>query len=115
MMRSMPSRFIEEISEQIVDKTQKADIDIRDSFFDYDSFETRKQQIRQQLKPKIQAMKEADGGWDYRVGDRVRHKKFGEGMIVQVKDLERGKELVVSFNRVGIKRLASQMAPLERI
>ena len=57
----------------------------------------------------------ASGGKDYaafRVGVRVRHPKFGDGMIVSTKG--EGKSLVanVSFPGVGIKALSVQIAPL---
>lgn len=49
------------------------------------------------------------------LGDRVRHKKWGEGMVVQVKDKEGDKELSISFDGQGIKRLLQSIAPIEII
>lgn len=44
-------------------------------------------------------------------GDRVRHPKFGEGTIVEVK----GRIVTVEFDGEGIKKLAADVAPLEKI
>lgn len=52
---------------------------------------------------------------DVNLGDRVRHKKWGEGMVVQVKDKEGDKELSISFDGQGIKRLLQSIAPIEII
>ena len=50
-----------------------------------------------------------------KLGDKVRHKKWGEGMVVQVKDKEGDKELSISFHGQGIKRLLQSIAPIEII
>lgn len=48
------------------------------------------------------------------IGDKVKHKKWGEGMVVQVKDKENGdKELTIAFDSEGLKRLLQSMAPIE--
>ena len=49
----------------------------------------------------------------YRSGMKVRHKKFGNGTIIAVKD--GGKVIDVAFLGVGIKSLASEYAPIEII
>lgn len=49
----------------------------------------------------------------YTVGMRVRHPKFGEGMIVAVKN--GGATLNVAFERQGIKELSAALAPLTMI
>jgi DNA helicase-2/ATP-dependent DNA helicase PcrA len=48
-------------------------------------------------------------------GDRVRHAKFGEGIVVK-SELKNGDEEVdVAFVGVGVKKLALSFAPLERL
>ena len=44
-------------------------------------------------------------------GDRVRHSKFGEGMILEAS----GRTVTVMFDTEGRKKLAIDMAPLEKI
>lgn len=113
--RSMESRFIKEINEAIVDKSEKQKVDPYDTFFEIPSLEEKKQEVKKIMQRKIDSIKSSVDGWDYKVGDKVRHKKFGQGMIVQIKDIQEGKELMVSFNNVGIKRLASNVAKLEKL
>ena len=53
---------------------------------------------------------------DLQVGEKVNHKKFGNGMVVQVKIKDDGdKEYVVAFDTGGIKRLLASISPLERL
>jgi DNA helicase-2/ATP-dependent DNA helicase PcrA len=50
----------------------------------------------------------------YKVGDRVRHGKFGDGTVIGV-ELEGGEEFVqVAFPSQGIKKLSTSFAPLEK-
>lgn len=53
---------------------------------------------------------------DYRVGDRVRHKSFGEGIVVRVDPGRDDVEVTVIFQgSVGSKRLSLAYAPLEKV
>ncbi|RYD05710.1 hypothetical protein N752_07375 [Desulforamulus aquiferis] len=52
---------------------------------------------------------------NYLLGDRVRHSKWGEGVIVKVKGEGPGAELSVAFPSQGIKTLIAQYAPLEKV
>ena len=49
--------------------------------------------------------------FEFKAGDKVRHAKFGEGMVVSV----HGEEIDVVFEGIGLKRLSSIFAPIERI
>lgn len=52
---------------------------------------------------------------EFRPGDKVNHKTFGEGTVIQTK-LEDGDEIVtVAFPGKGIKNLIASMAGLERL
>ena len=48
-------------------------------------------------------------------GDRVRHAKFGEGIVVSVQTIGDDDEVSVVFPEVGVKRLSLAFAPLEKI
>lgn len=52
-------------------------------------------------------------GGAYSVGMRVRHKKFGVGMVIAVKN--GGSTINVAFEGQGIKELSASIAPLEII
>ena len=52
---------------------------------------------------------------DFQIGDKIIHTKWGEGMIVQVKKSDDGNELVVAFDKKGLKKLNQDYAPIKRI
>ncbi len=52
---------------------------------------------------------------EFKKGDRVRHKKFGDGMITEISEAGGDAELEILFDRVGTRRLLSSFARLERI
>lgn len=52
---------------------------------------------------------------EYKEGDRVRHKKFGDGNVVEIKDGGKDYEVTVCFDRVGIKKMFASFARMERI
>ena len=108
------SRFIDEIYSLLKDETKDVKADLDYNFSDYTYLKEIRREIKEEVKQKIKERNEAQS-WDYRVGDKVRHKKFGEGMIVQIKDMDEGKELMISFDKKGLKRLSSLVAPLEKI
>ena len=49
------------------------------------------------------------------LGDRVRHRKWGEGVVVKVKGEGGDAELTVAFPAQGLKTLIAQFAPLEKV
>lgn len=57
--------------------------------------------------------KPQSGGKNYTVGMRVRHAKFGVGMVIAVKN--GGTVINVAFDGQGIKELSASLAPLEII
>lgn len=59
------------------------------------------------------AGKPQQGGKSYSVGMRVRHVKFGVGMVIAVKN--GGTVINVAFDGQGIKELSASLAPLEII
>jgi len=48
---------------------------------------------------------------NYKVGDRVNHSKFGEGLVTEVDQ----KILQVMFDSVGAKKLAKDLAPIKKL
>jgi DNA helicase-2/ATP-dependent DNA helicase PcrA len=49
----------------------------------------------------------------YRTGQKVRHAKFGKGIVIESKLTGSDEEVVVAFEDLGIKRLVASMAKLE--
>lgn len=110
---TLPSRFIEEMGEVIVkeEKTKESFkeqlISVKDFTLKKDTREPRPFIVQQ--KPVVKK----DINLDINIGDKVRHKKWGMGTIVQTKDREGDKELVIAFDKEGLKRLLLSIAPIE--
>ena len=51
----------------------------------------------------------------YKTGQKVRHGKFGEGIVIESKVAGGDEEVTVAFSGIGIKRLAASIANLEVI
>jgi len=50
-----------------------------------------------------------------RVGDHVRHSKFGPGIVMNCLPTRDDQELTVAFEEAGVKKLLASLAPLEKI
>ena len=51
----------------------------------------------------------------YQAGDRVRHRKFGEGTVREITEQKRDFEVSVEFDNFGLKRMYASFAKLEKI
>lgn len=52
---------------------------------------------------------------DYKAGDKVRHRMWGEGMVVSVKASGDDVQLSIAFADRGIKTVIASLAPIEKI
>ena len=52
---------------------------------------------------------------NFEVGDKVRHMKFGNGEVIEVKPAGSDKEIAVEFERVGVKRMFASLVKLKKI
>jgi len=57
----------------------------------------------------------ASVGTEFKAGDRVRHRIWGEGMVVAVKNSGADAELSIAFPDKGIKTVLAGIAPLEKV
>ncbi len=55
------------------------------------------------------------GGPGYDVGDRVRHMKFGEGLVLSIVSGGRDYEVTVDFDNAGVKKMFAGFAKLQKI
>lgn len=103
-----PSRFIAEISEEIIEDLAK------ESGF---RIGTHKPATPQRAAVHKSVYKASGGdkmGWS--AGDKAVHKKWGTGMVVSVTGSGEDIELDIAFpNPVGIKRLLAKFAPIEKV
>jgi hypothetical protein len=56
----------------------------------------------------------AEEGPAWRAGDRVRHRRFGDGIVVSSRIVKGDEEVTVAFVGEGVKRLVAAYAGLER-
>jgi DNA helicase-2/ATP-dependent DNA helicase PcrA len=57
---------------------------------------------------------EEEGTMAWRAGDRVRHRRFGDGIVVSSQMVKGDEEVTVAFVGQGVKRLIAAYAGLER-
>lgn len=104
---NMPSRFLKDIPEELLE-----------------SHTGNKRQTIQQPKAKPQqkrgfskrmtSPKKQVSSSEWKVGDKVTHKAWGEGMVSNVNEKNGSVELDIIFKSEGPKRLLAQFAPIEK-
>ena len=120
------SRFLKEIPIELisVEETLKKETAKEQVKYDFESakqaaYRQAKQAFKAQAftaqKPVRQFGKPAKGGLGYEVGDRVRHIKFGEGMVANIVEGGRDFEVTVDFDRAGTKKMFAGFAKLEKL
>jgi DNA helicase-2/ATP-dependent DNA helicase PcrA len=78
------------------------------------SFEHRERVVDAALKPRVPAPSGAEA-IGLKVGDGVRHAKWGEGVILDIEGQGDKAEAIVNFSGLGEKRLLLSWAPLEKV
>ena len=58
---------------------------------------------------------ESQGGLDYQAGDRVRHFKFGDGVVTSIVSGGRDYEVTVDFDKAGTKKMFAAFAKLKKL
>lgn len=56
-----------------------------------------------------------NGPLSYEVGDRVRHVKFGEGTVTDIKEGGRDHEVTIEFDSVGTRKMFAKFAKLVKV
>ena len=64
-------------------------------------------------RPGVTATDSEELAW--RAGDRVRHRRFGDGIVVSSQWVKGDEEVTVAFVGQGVKRLIAAYAGLERV
>lgn len=106
------SRFIEEMENKYKDESPNKEVSFRESFNTkvVDDYRTEASASIAKKQNTITKNNEK-----YRAGDKVSHKKFGTGVIVGIVEKENGDELTINFDKKGLKKLNSSLAPLTRV
>lgn len=112
------SRFIHEMGEtiEIIEDKSRELLEIRDYNEGNKSSVNRKTKFFG-IEKRTEASKGQNQQTDKNisVGDKVKHKIFGKGMVVQKKEKNGDYEVVISFDKKGLKRLMLSVAPIKLI
>lgn len=107
------SRFLSEIPEELInDEAESFDIDAPFASPAYRS--DGKSQSGGSAPRKSSRVLTDNSGVSFKVGDKVSHNKFGDGIISNIKGEGDSKELDIVFTGEGPKRLLANFAPLEK-
>lgn len=110
-----PSRFIDEISEDILD-AKSFSFEYREDRLPFGQKKTSNN-ARMNVQPKAKfATPQRTGGeqMQWKVGDKAIHGKWGTGVVVSVKGEGDDLELDIAFPDKGIKRLLAKFAPITK-
>lgn len=112
------SRFINEMGDtiEIIEDKSRELLEIRDYNEGNKSSVNRKTKFFG-IEKRTEANKGLNQATDKNisVGDKVKHKIFGKGMVVQKKEKNGDYEVVISFDKKGLKRLMLSVAPIKLI
>lgn len=115
-----PSVFIDEIDDALLDKENPTPT--VPSYSSYDQpmpFDRKSDSVssRHDYRPAFATTYKGTGAekQDWQLGDQVKHKTFGIGRIVAIKQDGDDKLLKIAFASKGIKQLMASFAPIEKI
>jgi len=107
------SSFIEEIPEDIIEDLSKRMSNL--SRIIYDDLKPKKE-LAYTIDAKVKMQPEKTKNDLYvKLGDKVKHKLFGYGVVIAIKEVQRDKQVTVSFEKAGVKTLLLSTAPLELV
>ncbi len=108
---SFPSRFLEEIPENLYERESNVNLNSSSYAADYKTkskYEVNKTSIFSEERPKVKCD-------TYTPGDRVVHSKFGEGTVISAKPMGNDVKLSIAFDTVGTKNLMAVFAKLKKL
>jgi DNA helicase-2/ATP-dependent DNA helicase PcrA len=104
--RTMPSRFLNDIPDELIEPMGP----IAPRYITWESADVARSPIAQQVLAEAGAIDAP-----FRAGDRVRHPRFGQGMVVSVHGTGTDMIVSVAFPAKGIKKLDPAYASLEKM
>ena len=112
------SRFLKEIPLELLDTgniVEKNTMDVPKQTAYAQARQTFKTKAFSTAKPIKQFGTASGEGPGYDVGDRVKHMKFGEGLVTAMTAGGRDYEVTVQFDTVGVKKMFATFAKLQKI
>lgn len=118
-----PSRFLQEIPAHLVKTIKRQErFSALENFKQVsEKYSARPQKPASTFNPhsfmpqKPAAAAGGTAGTRFNTGDRVSHSKWGEGMVVSVKDSPDGQEVKVAFAGAGVRSLLTKYAVLKKL
>ena len=117
-----PSRFLQEIPARLVKTIKRQErFSALENFKQVsEKYSTRPQKPASTFNPhsfmpQNPAAAAGGTGTRFNTGDRVSHSKWGEGMVVSVKDSPDGQEVKVAFAGAGVRSLLTKYAVLKKL
>jgi len=106
--QNITSRFIKELDMNLVEKHENSSVKMKNSAFK-DISAVQSIPLQQQiLRNRANSVKSISQNTDFKVGDRVTNKIFGEGTVISISQPDtKNTVLEVSFEKAGTKRMAS--------
>lgn len=113
--RNKVSRFAEEISEEYLERTgvTKAFGAAEVSFGQKSFVKTVGSNSYSPTVPKKSPVNVSNSS--YKVGDRVKHKVFGVGLVIKTEPMGNDTMMEISFETVGTKKLMANFSKMEKI
>ena len=115
------SRFVKEIPRELLDTgnkkfTQETEMPAQQNTYARAREAFRAQAFAGALGGMTPAKNQGAGKpLSYEVGDRVRHVKFGEGTVTDIKEGGRDHEVTIEFDSVGTRRMFAKFAKLVKV
>ncbi|WP_071131209.1 UvrD-helicase domain-containing protein [Enterococcus timonensis] len=109
-----PSRFLSEIDAGLIEEAGEKKAPV----FRAQRKASAPQNLYQQPKVSVVSTRQMQENVDptgFVIGDKVKHKKWGVGTVVEVTGVKNDAELKVAFKEQGIKRLLAAFAPIEKM
>lgn len=112
------SRFLKEIPMELLDSGGRK-IEVDESVPEQNTYFQAKQLFKTKAfatnKSSRQFTVSADKSLAYTVGDRVRHVKFGDGLVTDITEGGRDYEVTVQFDTAGVKKMFASFARLVKL
>ena len=118
---TFPSRFIDEMPKKLLDASKpmgegkKGAKTPKQNMYNIGFSKAKLERGKEREEKEADIRREENKGKsdDVSVGSKVKHNKWGEGTVVQIKERDNDSELVIAFEKAGIKRVLLSIAPIE--
>lgn len=111
------SRFLKEIPAELMEAgtafAEETEMPTQNAYFQ--AKQVFKQKAFSTGKTAKQFTVTKEKGLNYTIGDRVKHMKFGEGLVTDITEGGRDYEVTVQFDAAGVKKMFASFARLQKV